>query len=219
MAVKRKKEKVPDLDLVPIMNLVTILIPFLIMAAEFVQLAVIDSSAPPIGKPPPKSMEDDTEPFQLIVMIMNNGLYIDGSKGVKQLVYGEDAGASSGDDDKEREPKFRCVDSYGSELDRCESKDDYNWQALASLLVEIKKEFSDETLQEDIFIMPDHEIRYEVIVRAMDVARDGAGLVDLEPEWKKVPEEGMTQKEQERIKRAPPVLFPKVVIGGGKLED
>ena len=49
MAVKRKKEKVPELDLVPIMNLVTILIPFLIMAAEFIQLAVIDSSAPPIS--------------------------------------------------------------------------------------------------------------------------------------------------------------------------
>ena len=42
MAVKRKKRS--DLDLVPIMNLVTILIPFLIMAAEFIQLAVIDGS-------------------------------------------------------------------------------------------------------------------------------------------------------------------------------
>jgi biopolymer transport protein ExbD len=218
MAVKRKKEPVPDLDLVPIMNLVTILIPFLIMAAEFIQLAVIDSSAPPIGKPPPSDMTDE-DPFQLIVMIMDNGLYIDGSKNVKQYVYGEEAESSGGDDDKAREPKFRCVDSYGSELDRCESKDHYNWQALADLLVELKSEFSDETLQEDIFIMPEHEIRYEVIVRAMDVVRNGSGLVDLDPEWKKVVEDTMTANEAERAKRAPPVLFPKVVIGGGKLED
>jgi biopolymer transport protein ExbD len=36
MAVKRKPTEDPDLNLTPIMNLVTILIPFLIMAAQFV---------------------------------------------------------------------------------------------------------------------------------------------------------------------------------------
>ena len=39
MAVKRRVMDAPELNLVPIMNLVTILIPFLIMAAQFVQLA------------------------------------------------------------------------------------------------------------------------------------------------------------------------------------
>ena len=34
MAVKRRSEDVQDLNLTPIMNLVTILIPFLIMAAH-----------------------------------------------------------------------------------------------------------------------------------------------------------------------------------------
>jgi biopolymer transport protein ExbD len=40
-----------ELDLVPIMNLVTILIPFLLMAAQFVSYAVIDSTLPVIGPP------------------------------------------------------------------------------------------------------------------------------------------------------------------------
>ena len=108
MKAKRKKFKDPDLDLVPIMNLVTILIPFLIMAAEFIQLAVIDSSAPPIGKPPPETDQQE-EPFQLIVMIMDNGLYIKGSGPVMQLVYGDAAGAG-GDDEGELEPTYRCTD-------------------------------------------------------------------------------------------------------------
>ena len=40
---RRTTEETP-LDLVPIMNLVTILIPFLLMSAQFVTLAVIDST-------------------------------------------------------------------------------------------------------------------------------------------------------------------------------
>jgi biopolymer transport protein ExbD len=213
MAVKRKKQAVPDLDLVPIMNLVTILIPFLIMAAEFIQLAVIDSSAPPIGKPPPQDSPDE-DPFQLIVMIMDNGLYIDGSRSVKQQVYGDDAGGGEGEG--EREPTFRCTDGQ-AELDKCETKDHYDWQALADKLVEIKEENSSgDTMVEDIILMPDHEIRYEIIVRAMDVVRDGAGLVDLNSSWKKLPEPGETNY---RADKAPVVLFPKVVIGGGKIED
>ena len=217
MAVKRKKIPVPELDLVPIMNLVTILIPFLIMAAEFIQLAVIDSSAPPIGKPPPTETQEE-DPFQLIVMIMDNGLYIDGSRSVKQLVYGDEAGgASSGDGDKkEREPTFRCTDGQ-AELDTCESKDHYNWQALAQELVKIKEDASSgENRVEDIILMPDHEIRYEVIVRAMDVVRDGAGLVDLNSSWRKLPEPG---DKNYREDKAPVVLFPEVVIGGGKIEE
>jgi biopolymer transport protein ExbD len=214
MKSKRKKFKDPDLDLVPIMNLVTILIPFLIMAAEFIQLAVIDSSAPPIGKPPPDS-DDVEEPFQLIVMIMDNGLYIKGSPPVMQQVYGDAAGAG-GDDDQELEPTFRCTDGQ-AELDKCESKDHYDWQSLADTLVDIKEENSSgETLVEDIIIMPDHEIRYEIIVRAMDVVRDGAGLVDLNSSWKKLPEPGDTNY---RADKAPIVLFPKVVIGGGKIDN
>lgn len=216
MARKRKKEVVPDLDLVPIMNLVTILIPFLIMAAEFIQLAVIDSSAPPIGKPPANQADED--PFQLIVMLMENGLYIDGSKDVKQLVYqGDEPSSSSGDgENSEREPKFRCTDGR-AEIERCDSKDHYDWKSLAVLLKEIKEEFSDgDDLVEDIIIMPDHEIRYDVIVRAMDVVRDGAGLVELDSNWKKLQEPG--DKNYQKAK-APVVLFPKVVIGGGKIDD
>lgn len=50
MAVKRRAMAEQELDLIPIMNLVTILIPFLIMAAQFVNLAVIDSTLPAIGQ-------------------------------------------------------------------------------------------------------------------------------------------------------------------------
>ena len=47
MAMKRRTEPSQELNLVPIMNLVTILIPVLLMAAQFVSLAVIDSTLEP----------------------------------------------------------------------------------------------------------------------------------------------------------------------------
>lgn len=41
----------PALNLLPVMNLVTILIPLLLMSAQLIPLAVIDSSLPAIGAP------------------------------------------------------------------------------------------------------------------------------------------------------------------------
>lgn len=69
---KRKTNREDPLDLVPIMNLVTILIPFLLMSAQFVHLAVIDSTLPAIG--PPQEVEkdpDDEPPLMLSVAITN----------------------------------------------------------------------------------------------------------------------------------------------------
>ncbi|MFK7927181.1 MAG: hypothetical protein AB8H79_03260, partial [Myxococcota bacterium] len=41
---------VVDLNLIPIMNLVTLLIPFLLMSAQFVSYAIIESSLPAIDE-------------------------------------------------------------------------------------------------------------------------------------------------------------------------
>ena len=60
MARKRVRAKEADeLNLIPIMNLVTILIPFLLMAASFISLAVIDTTLPAIGDPTPQEEPDE----------------------------------------------------------------------------------------------------------------------------------------------------------------
>ena len=82
MAVKRRTQKAEDLNLVPIMNLVTILIPFLIMAAEFVQLAVIDSTLPAIGAPTPQEEKPDTPPLSLSLAITARGVTVMGADAV-----------------------------------------------------------------------------------------------------------------------------------------
>ena len=57
----REEEALEELNLIPIMNLIVILIPALLLTAAFVQFAVINVSAPQIGsgvaqtKPPDRS--------------------------------------------------------------------------------------------------------------------------------------------------------------------
>ena len=71
------------LDLVPIMNLVTILIPFLLMAAQFVHLAVIDSTLPAIGQPTEVEEEPpDKPPLVLTVALTDRGFTVTGADAV-----------------------------------------------------------------------------------------------------------------------------------------
>jgi len=53
----KRLEEAKEINLVPIMNLVTILIPFLLVGAAFVGLAVIDSALPGLPDEPPPGSE------------------------------------------------------------------------------------------------------------------------------------------------------------------
>ena len=57
----RRRSRTADevsLNLLPFMNLMTLLIPFLLASIQFVSLAVIDSSLPAIGQPQPSDKKE-----------------------------------------------------------------------------------------------------------------------------------------------------------------
>ena len=161
MAVKRKPTEDPDLNLTPIMNLVTILIPFLIMAAQFVQLSVIDSTLPAIGQPvptdPPKP--DDKPPLQLSLALSSNGINI---MGADTVIYPD--GKPEFAEGEERPPTLPCIS--GGE---CQNVEDYDWKTLREKLNLIKDEYPDD---ENVILVPNSDTQYEIIVRAMDTSRD-----------------------------------------------
>jgi biopolymer transport protein ExbD len=211
MAVKRKKQKDPELDLVPIMNLVTILIPFLIMAAEFIQLAVIDSSAPPIGEPDP-NQEPEEDPFSLTVTLQQDGIVIDGSPIVRDAITeGYPEFDFSYDSNGNREPLIRCRDGQGTDLERCEMADHYDWEELATMLRQVKLDSTEgDDVEEDVILQVAGTVRYEIVVQAMDVIRDGNGFVDLESNWNRRSDDGSGGDPS----RAPLVLFPRIALSG-----
>ncbi len=70
MASRRESEG-GALDLVPIMNLVTILIPFLLMSTHFVGLSIVDVTMPAIG--PDEIEEEPVERLSLKILITEDG--------------------------------------------------------------------------------------------------------------------------------------------------
>jgi len=176
----RRNIKEQNLDLTPIMNLVTILIPFLIMAAEFVQLAVIDSTLPAIGPPSPPEEEPDKPPLSLSLAITEMGVTVLGADAV---LFPD--GAPEMEEGDARPPTIPC--SSGSV---CKGVDDYDWDKLALKLGEIKDEYPDD---ENVILVPDNNIRYEIIVKTMDISRD------------------------DKSSGTARTLFPYVVIAGGAM--
>jgi hypothetical protein len=183
--VARKRTALVDaeeLDLVPIMNLVTILIPFILMASSFVTLAVIDSTLPAIGQPQQVEQDpDDKPPLMLSLMVTNMGITVAGAdavlfpEGAPELAEGED-----------RPPTIPCP---GSE---CSGLEDYDFAELTRILGMIKDEYPDD---ENVILVPESRIPYEIIVKVMDHSR-----------------EDVDAKNSDGTART---LFPFVVIAGG----
>lgn len=176
---KKRLGEAEELNLVPIMNLVTILIPFLLMAAQFISLAVIDSTLPAIGPPQPADAQPDEDPpLSLSVLITDEGFTVKGN-GIDEII-----GATE-EEGEEAGPTIPCS------VQGCPTPDAYNVTELTRMLVEIKALPGNDE-EENVILVPEPKIAYEVLVLTMDATRrDPARSGD----------EGL--------------LFPFVVIAGG----
>ena len=170
---KRMISEGEELNLVPIMNLVTILIPFLLMASSFVTLAVIDSTLPAIGQPQQVEQDpDDKPPLMLSLMITNEGIIVAGAdavlfpEGAPELAEGED-----------RPPTIPCP---GSSCDELES---YDFEELTRILGQIKDEYPDD---ENVILVPESRIPYEIIVQVMDHSREDINSKDTDGSYRKL---------------------------------
>jgi hypothetical protein len=152
------------LNLVPIMNLVTILIPVLLMAIKSLELAVIDTSLPAIspgGAPPPEVQEKP--PLQLKLAVTNQGIRI---LGANEYLYPGQVKTENADEESGK-PDVECK-SKG----RCKSLDDYNWTDLSQKLTQIKKAARDDDRDSNsVVLISDSNIRYEILVKLMDITR------------------------------------------------
>ncbi|HHO53557.1 MAG TPA: hypothetical protein ENK18_22470 [Deltaproteobacteria bacterium] len=149
----KRGEQAEELDLVPIMNLVTILIPFLLMASSFVSLAAIDSTLPAIGQPPETTTEDDEPPLNLSVAITDEGYTVMGN---------DDALSGEGED---KGAKIPC------RKPGCPTPDSYDTKDLTRLLGEIKDRWSDSD-EQNVILVPESQVPYEVLVLTMDATRN-----------------------------------------------
>lgn len=191
-----------ELNLLPFMNLMTLLIPFLLASVQFVTLAVIDSSLPAIGAPDPSKQKDEDEkpPLNLTIGVTDEGFTVAGSA----AVLGCEKGGGDKDDTCTTVPK-RTDSNYCAET-QCAGDPScqpdaacHDFEELHKIIAQVKDfdgdgdgvpDYEDE---QNVIIAPNAEIAYSVIVGVMDATRD------FKPE-------GETDRKD---------LFPYVVIAGG----
>ncbi len=175
-----------ELNLVPFMNMVVILIPLLLLSVVFLKIGVINITAPnlgPVKQPKETEKEKDKKKLDLTVTVGENGFYvaardareppIDGcpdggpticlqeDKNVGDLIDGARSDFQNGNEDAGQQ-KIRDVENA------------YNWRGLYNKLMEIKgmiEQNQDIKNTNVINITADPGIPYDLLIRTMDVAR------------------------------------------------
>ncbi len=154
----RLDEDVSDVNIMPLMNIIMLLIPFLIMSTEFIKIGVINVSAPKIGGAPSQSdpaNKPKKKPLNLTVQVSKKGLTVMTQN--QKLPEG----CNLADLRTPGAKKFPTIKK--SETNK------HNYKELTRCLVKIKKAFPDERR---LIIMADPEIPYHVIIQLMDSSRE-----------------------------------------------
>ncbi|MEL6348007.1 MAG: biopolymer transporter ExbD [Myxococcota bacterium] len=143
MSAENRPKAETSLNLLPVMNLVTILIPLLLMTSQLVQLAVLDSTQPAISDTVVPSPDPG---FLLSLKVQPDGLVLGGSA-----------------EDLIDEPVLSCAQG------RCQGVDSYPLEQLQAQLANIKSNHPDE---QAIVLEPSGNIPYEVLIAVMDASRE-----------------------------------------------
>jgi biopolymer transport protein ExbD len=203
---KRKEQKEEPLNLVPIMNLVTILIPVLLVAIKSVELSIIDTTLPPINTNASAPAEDDPNPpLNLRLRVTNKGIWICGAD---EYIGVSDKDCKAG---AERKADVSCK---GGGV--CKSTKSYDWPGLKDKLKTIKDE-ADKTEREgreNVTFEPTTNVRYETLIKMMDVSRE-----DLDVQVDVLKEDGTPKLQDGKPVKEFRQLFPSVVMSAVQTQE
>lgn len=152
MRSTRTREAPHEPDLIPVMNLVCLLIPFLLLTATFIQYAVIDVSAPRLN-PVPGEPAREARPLELTVLVTDQGFRITSA--------GRSLGPAADADASQATPPTVPVT-------RRQGGTDYDYASLQLRLRQIKDEHEGESV---IRIGAERNIDYATVVKVMDASR------------------------------------------------
>ncbi len=148
-----------EINLLPVMNVMMILIPFLLLSASFIKLTIIDSALPASASRTDQRVNKDVSPtptpeekkLTLTVFIRKDGFTLAGIGGVLDIGGDKEA--------EDRKPQT----TIEKKLDGT-----YDFEKLKEIFVRIKEVFPG---QNTVILLPEADIIYDDIIRVMDVAR------------------------------------------------
>ena len=159
---------IQEINLIPLMNVFCILIPFLLLAAVFVQLSIINTNLPTAASLSKKDTEESPTPevkkLNLTVFITKEGFMLAGYGGVLNVTDVENG-------DEEGQKKSRTIipkKVIGKDRDGNDLKE-YDFAKLQVNLRKIKKAFPSHY---SIILLPESHVKYETIIKTLDFSRE-----------------------------------------------
>jgi len=160
MARHKKKtvdERIEDLNLVPIMNLVVCLIPIVLVGMSMVKIGVVNVNAPRFGMGQAEPSDDDENPLGLRISIEEDGFRL--------TATGADINAElnmpvAEPTDADAMPQPGIFISKNGDL--------YNYADLYTKVIQLKDNHPDETI---INLSAEPKIHYVHIIKVMDAIR------------------------------------------------
>jgi biopolymer transport protein ExbD len=149
---RRAQEEDPDIDILPVMNMFMVLIPFLLMSASFFHIQAINTSVPVHADKPAKVQQAKKEKPKVTVVFE-----------IKQDELRLSALTDTPNDLALSDTEAVIPRSAGGEIFVAE---------LVDYLKKLKNRFP---TSDTMILIPDDEVSYRDIIRAMDCARaDGS---------------------------------------------
>ena len=145
--IRRSREEDTDVNMIPIMNMFMVLIPFLLMSASFFQIKAINTSLPVHADTPAKTEPKDEKAKITVVLEIKEDL-------LRISVL-----SATPNDLSESDRQTVIPREPGSDISAA---------VLAAHLKELKAGFPD---SDTMILIPDDNISYREIIRTMDCAR------------------------------------------------
>jgi biopolymer transport protein ExbD len=161
MAKRKKKgveDKIDDLNLVPIMNLVVCLIPIVLFGMSLVKIGVINVNTPKFGMGQSAPADDDKKPLGLTIAIGEDGFRLKATGADLNTVLGIPA-------EQPANPEDAAMNS-GVKIPKV--KDEYDYLDLYAKLTQIKKQFAEESI---VNLTADAKIHFKHVITTMDAIR------------------------------------------------
>lgn len=177
---RESTDDVPELNLLSFMNMVVILIPMLLLSVVFIQVGVINITAPKlsIGKSTDAPPEETEEPLNLTIAINAKGFRIAARSAQLDPMDGCPA---PGPTICLAKPEINVAAKFDTARDQLQKGQDeageqalgegvtaYNFRELYNTLVKVKKQYPDETV---VNLTADASIPFVVLVQVMDAVR------------------------------------------------
>ena len=149
---RHNKEIITNLDLIPVMNLVCLLIPCLLIQMAMIEIAVINVSSPFINNKSNKTLKatKHSPDLNLTLTISDKGIYVTSS--VNNLFT----------DKKD----IKAKKDSSPTINKANGK--YDYISLKNILNIIKDQYPEES---KVIMMAEPDIPFDIIIEVMDLAR------------------------------------------------